>query len=62
MLKIITTISLVEGVFDYFVFYNMLRDGNKAIFVLTLGIDLTNEINFGSVYCLCGMKDDGCHA
>ena len=37
------TIILVEGVFDYFVFYNLLRDQDKPVVVSTLGSYLTPE-------------------
>ncbi len=37
------TIILVEGLFDYFAFYNLLRDQDKAVMVSTLGSYLTPE-------------------
>ena len=37
------TIILVEGLFDYFAFYNLLRDQDKAVVVSTLGSYLTPE-------------------
>jgi DNA primase len=37
------TIILVEGIFDYFAFYNLLRDQDKAVMVSTLGSYLTPE-------------------
>ncbi|HBN26735.1 MAG TPA: hypothetical protein DD405_04615 [Desulfobacteraceae bacterium] len=38
-----TTIILLEGIFDYFAFYNMLQD-KKLIIVSTLGTNLTDEV------------------
>ena len=37
------TIILVEGIFDYFVFYNLLQDQDKTVVVSTLGSYLTPE-------------------
>jgi len=37
------TIILVEGIFDYFAFYNLLKDQNKPVVVSTLGSYLTPE-------------------
>jgi len=37
------TIILVEGIFDFFAFYNLLRDQDKALVVSTLGSYLTPE-------------------
>jgi DNA primase len=37
------TIILVEGIFDYFAFYNLLQDQDKAVVVSTLGSYLTPE-------------------
>jgi DNA primase len=37
------TIILVEGIFDYFTFYNLLHDQDKAVIVSTLGSYLTPE-------------------
>ncbi len=37
------TIILVEGIFDYFAFYNLLHDQDKAVVVSTLGSYLTPE-------------------
>ena len=37
------TIILVEGIFDYFAFYNLLRDQDKLVVVSTLGSYLTPE-------------------
>jgi DNA primase len=37
------TIILVEGIFDYFTFYNLLHDQDKALVVSTLGSYLTPE-------------------
>ena len=37
------TIILVEGIFDYFAFYNLLRDQGKQVVVSTLGSCLTPE-------------------
>lgn len=37
------TIILVEGIFDYFAFYNLLQDQGKPIVVSTLGSHLTPE-------------------
>jgi DNA primase len=37
------TIILVEGLFDYFAFYNLLRDQDKPVVVSTLGSYLTPE-------------------
>ncbi len=37
------TIILVEGIFDYFTFYNLLRDQDKAVVVSTLGSYITPE-------------------
>jgi DNA primase len=37
------TIILVEGLFDYFAFYNLLHDQDKAVVVSTLGSYLTPE-------------------
>ncbi len=37
------TIILVEGIFDYFAFYNLLRDQDKQVVVSTLGSYLTPE-------------------
>ncbi len=37
------TIILVEGIFDYFVFYNLLQDQDKAVVVSTLGSYVTPE-------------------
>ena len=37
------TIILVEGIFDYFAFYNLLQDQNKPVVVSTLGSYLTPE-------------------
>jgi len=37
------TIILVEGIFDYFTFYNLLQDQDKAVVVSTLGSYLTPE-------------------
>ncbi len=37
------TIILVEGLFDYFTFYNLLRDQDKAVMVSTLGSYITPE-------------------
>ena len=37
------TIILVEGIFDYFAFYNLLKDQDKPVVVSTLGSYLTPE-------------------
>jgi DNA primase len=37
------TIILVEGIFDYFAFYNLLQDQDKTVVVSTLGSYLTPE-------------------
>ncbi|HHP7234354.1 MAG TPA: CHC2 zinc finger domain-containing protein [Desulfobacterales bacterium] len=37
------TIILVEGIFDYFAFYNLLRDQDKPVVVSTLGSYVTPE-------------------
>ncbi len=37
------TIILLEGIFDYFTFYNLLRDQDKAVVVSTLGSYITPE-------------------
>ncbi len=37
------TIILEEGIFDYFVFYNLLHDQDKAVVVSTLGSYVTPE-------------------
>jgi len=37
------TIILVEGLFDYFLFYNLLQDQDKAVVVSTLGSYITPE-------------------
>jgi len=37
------TVILVEGIFDYFAFYNLLQDMDKPIIVSTLGSNLTDE-------------------
>jgi DNA primase len=37
------TIILVEGIFDYFAFYNLLQDQDKPVVVSTLGSYLTPE-------------------
>jgi DNA primase len=37
------TVILVEGIFDYFAFYNLLQDMNRPIVVSTLGTSLTAE-------------------
>jgi DNA primase catalytic core len=37
------TIILVEGIFDYFTFYNLLHDQGKAVVVSTLGSYITPE-------------------
>jgi DNA primase len=37
------TIILVEGIFDYFAFYNLLQDQDKPVVVSTLGSYLTRE-------------------
>ena len=37
------TIILVEGIFDYFVFYNLLQDQDKPVVVSTLGSYVTPE-------------------
>ena len=37
------TIILVEGIFDYFAFYNLLQDQGKSVVVSTLGSYLTPE-------------------
>jgi len=37
------TVILVEGIFDYFAFYNLLQDMGKPIIVSTLGSNLTDE-------------------
>ena len=37
------TVIIVEGIFDYFAFYNLLQDQEKPIVVSTLGSHLTNE-------------------
>jgi DNA primase len=37
------TIILVEGIFDYFTFYNLLHDQDKAVVVSTLGSYITPE-------------------
>ncbi len=37
------TIILVEGVFDYFAFYNLLRDQDKPVVVSTLGAYVASE-------------------
>jgi len=37
------TVVLVEGIFDYFAFYNLLQDMDRPIIVSTLGSHLTGE-------------------
>ena len=37
------TVILVEGIFDYFAFYNLLQDMDRPIIVSTLGSNLTDE-------------------
>ncbi len=37
------TVILVEGIFDYFAFYNLLQDMDRPIIVSTLGSNLTGE-------------------
>ena len=37
------TVILVEGIFDYFAFYNLLQDMDRPIVVSTLGTNLTDE-------------------
>jgi len=37
------TIILVEGIFDYFVFYKLLQDMGRPIIISTLGSNLTDE-------------------
>ena len=37
------TVILVEGIFDYFAFYNLLQDQDKPVVVSTLGSKLTAE-------------------
>ena len=38
------TVILVEGIFDYFAFYNLLQDQNKPVVVSTLGSHFTDEV------------------
>jgi DNA primase len=52
------TIILVEGIFDYFAFYNLLHDQDKLVVVSTLGSYLTPEaaailkgLDIEALYC-----------
>lgn len=38
------TVIIVEGIFDYFAFYNILQDQDRPIVVSTLGSNLTDEV------------------
>lgn len=48
------TVIIVEGIFDYFAFYNILQDQDRPIVVSTLGSNLTGEVK--SVLMQLGVK------
>ena len=43
------TVIIVEGIFDYFAFYNIFQDQDRPIVVSTLGSNLTGEAKAGLV-------------